>query len=107
MARIADGELRRTLQSLACGKKRVLKKQPGGKDVNDGDAFYFNVDFTDPGYRVHINSIQVKDTVCCFSPYLRHLHDSEVPLSPKNQRGHSHSLSLIGNTFWMQPLCEL
>lgn len=56
-------ELRRTLQSLACGKKRVLRKQPLGKDVNDDDVFYFNPDFTDPAHRVHINSIQVKETV--------------------------------------------
>ncbi|KAJ3485804.1 hypothetical protein NLI96_g4680 [Meripilus lineatus] len=59
---LEDSELRRTLQSLACGKKRVLKKQPVGKNVNDGDVFSFNSDFTDPGYRVHINSIQVKET---------------------------------------------
>lgn len=34
---IEDGELRRTLQSLACGKARVLTKSPKGKDVEDGD----------------------------------------------------------------------
>ncbi|THG96189.1 hypothetical protein EW026_g5599 [Hermanssonia centrifuga] len=60
--RMEDAELRRTLQSLACGKKRVLKKLPAGKDVNDEDVFHFNLDFTDPQFRVHINSIQVKET---------------------------------------------
>ncbi|CAL1696829.1 unnamed protein product [Somion occarium] len=60
--RIEDGELRRTLQSLSLGKKRVLKKQPTGKDVKDDDSFIFNADFTDPAYRIHINSIQVKET---------------------------------------------
>ncbi len=63
MALTEDAELRRTLQSLACGKKRVLKKLPAGKDVNDEDVFHFNLDFTDPQFRVHINSIQVKETV--------------------------------------------
>ena len=58
-----DADLRRTLQSLACGKKRVLRKVPVGKDVNDGDVFQFNADFTDAAFRVHINSIQVKETV--------------------------------------------
>lgn len=58
--------MRRTLQSLALGKKRVLKKQPTGKDVNDDDVFSFNTDFTDPAFRVHINSIQVKETVSTF-----------------------------------------
>ena len=26
-------------QSLACGKARVLVKQPKGKDINDGDRY--------------------------------------------------------------------
>ncbi|KIL57743.1 hypothetical protein M378DRAFT_188384 [Amanita muscaria Koide BX008] len=58
--RMDDAELRRTLQSLACGKKRVLKKIPPGRDVNDGDSFRFNPDFDDPRPKVHINSIQAK-----------------------------------------------
>ncbi|EPQ61295.1 Cullin-domain-containing protein [Gloeophyllum trabeum ATCC 11539] len=57
-----DGTLRRTLQSLACGKKRVLKKRPAGPDVNDGDVFLYNAEFTDSRPRVHINTIQVKET---------------------------------------------
>ncbi|KIM81855.1 hypothetical protein PILCRDRAFT_821213 [Piloderma croceum F 1598] len=57
-----DKELRRTLQSLACGNKKVLKKRPVGKDVGDEDVFYFNADFTDPRAKVHINSIQSKET---------------------------------------------
>ena len=61
----ADDALRRTLQSLACGKKRVLKKLPAGRDVNDTDLFVFNAEFTDPSRKIHINSIQVKVSVCC------------------------------------------
>ena len=60
---IEDVELRRTLQSLACGKKRVLKKSPMGREVEDGDVFRFNAEFTDPRPKIHINSIQVKETV--------------------------------------------
>lgn len=60
--RMDDGELRRTLQSLACANKKVLKKRPVGKDVNDTDVFYFNAEFTDPRAKVHINSIQAKET---------------------------------------------
>ncbi|KAI0292249.1 Cullin-4B [Multifurca ochricompacta] len=59
---IEDAELRRTLQSLACGKKKVLKKRPAGKDVNEEDIFVFNDAFEDPRAKVHINSIQVKET---------------------------------------------
>ncbi|KAK0231999.1 Cullin-4B [Armillaria nabsnona] len=58
--RMDDAELRLTLQSLACGKKKVLLKIPPGKDVKDGDKFRFNVAFTDPRQKIHINSIQAK-----------------------------------------------
>ncbi|KAF8168514.1 Cullin family-domain-containing protein [Crassisporium funariophilum] len=57
---IDDAELRRTLQSLACGKKKILKKLPVGRDVDDSDIFKFNPDFDDPRAKVHINSIQAK-----------------------------------------------
>lgn len=65
---IEDGELRRTLQSLACGKTRVLNKNPKGRDVDDTDKFRFNNDFTYKLYRIKINQIQMKETVMyiCF-----------------------------------------
>ncbi|GAA6006265.1 cullin family protein [Rhodotorula paludigena] len=56
-------ELTRTLQSLACGKVRVLVKHPKGKDVNAGDHFSFNRDFKDDHVRIKINQIQQKETV--------------------------------------------
>nr|XP_031532016.1 cullin-4A [Vicugna pacos] len=60
---IEDGELRRTLQSLACGKARVLVKSPKGKEVEDGDRFIFNGDFKHKLFRIKINQIQMKETV--------------------------------------------
>lgn len=60
---IEDGELRRTLQSLACGKARVLNKYPKGRDVDDNDKFKFNTDFINKLYRIKINQIQMKETV--------------------------------------------
>uniref|UniRef100_A0A3B3X867 Cullin family profile domain-containing protein n=1 Tax=Poecilia mexicana TaxID=48701 RepID=A0A3B3X867_9TELE len=64
---IEEGELRRTLQSLACGKARVLNKNPRGKDVEDGDRFNFNNDFKHKLFRIKINQIQMKETVhFCF-----------------------------------------
>lgn len=55
-------DLTRTLQSLACGKARVLTKHPKGKDVSTTDTFTVNKAFTDPKYRVKINQIQLKET---------------------------------------------
>ncbi|KAI8628638.1 cullin-4A [Xylariaceae sp. FL1651] len=59
---LSGQDLDRTLQSLACGKVRVLIKNPKGKDVNPTDAFTVNKAFTDPKYRVKINQIQLKET---------------------------------------------
>lgn len=59
---IEDGELRRTLQSLACGKARVLMKNPRSKDVEDEDKFLYHEDFKNKYYRIKINQIQMKET---------------------------------------------
>jgi len=59
---IEDKELRRTLQSLACGKARVLQKMPRGKDVMDGDTFIFNSQFSHPLFQIKINQVQLKET---------------------------------------------
>lgn len=56
-------ELKRTLQSLACGKLRVLHKEPRSKDVNPGDLFVCNEDFNDRLYRIRISQIQMRETV--------------------------------------------
>ena len=59
----AEMDLKRTLQSLACGKQKVLKKKPAGAEINESDTFYFNDGYTNPKYQVPIDSIQVKETV--------------------------------------------
>ena len=60
---IENGELCRTLQSLACGMIRVIKKVPKGRDINPTDKFIFNESFTNERLRIKINSIQLKETV--------------------------------------------
>lgn len=60
---IADDELKRTLQSLACGRARVLSKTPKGKEINETDNFTFNADFKHKLVRIKINQIQMKETV--------------------------------------------
>jgi len=60
---LVDAELQRTLQSLACGKLRVLSKQPKGRDIDpEKDTFTINLAFADPKYRIKINQIQLKET---------------------------------------------
>jgi cullin-4 len=59
---LVGGDLERTLQSLACGKLKVLLKHPKGRDINKTDTFTVNMGFTDPKVRIKINQIQLKET---------------------------------------------
>ena len=59
---LAGPDLARTLQSLACGKVRVLTKHPKGRDVGPNDTFTVNKAFSDPKVRIKINQIQLKET---------------------------------------------
>jgi len=59
---IEDTELKRTLQSLACGKVRILNKVPKGKDVENEDVFSFNKEFKHQLTRIKVNAIQLKET---------------------------------------------
>lgn len=55
-----DGDLQRTLQSLACAKYKVLRKEPRGRDVLPTDRFFFNADFTCPLARIKIAQVAAK-----------------------------------------------
>lgn len=61
---IVDDELRRVMQSLACGKlgTRVLVKGSKGKDVSDADEFRVDLKFSHKQFRIKINTIQMKET---------------------------------------------
>ncbi|KAF9936772.1 hypothetical protein BGZ65_002056 [Modicella reniformis] len=63
LSNIEPKELSRTLQSLACGKYRVLVKHPKSKDVSETDEFTFNKEFTASLTRIKINAIQLKETL--------------------------------------------
>uniref|UniRef100_A0A0N5A7K2 Cullin-4 n=1 Tax=Syphacia muris TaxID=451379 RepID=A0A0N5A7K2_9BILA len=60
--KIDKGDLDRTLQSLACGRLRVILKSPRGKDIGANDVFKFNSEFNDKLYRIRINQVQMKET---------------------------------------------
>ena len=59
---IPKAELDRTLQSLACGKARVLLKTPRGREVDESDSFAFNDTFTEKLFRIRVNQIQSRET---------------------------------------------
>ncbi|KAJ6494801.1 Cullin-domain-containing protein [Mycena vitilis] len=57
---IADKELQRHLQSLACAKFKVLKKHPPGREVEATDSFSFNADFSSSLQKIKIGTISSK-----------------------------------------------
>ncbi|GBB95576.1 hypothetical protein RclHR1_02570010 [Rhizophagus clarus] len=57
---IPEADLKRNLQSLACAKYKILVKEPKGKEINAGDQFYFNNDFTAPLQRIKIQTVASK-----------------------------------------------
>lgn len=63
LTNLDDQELKRTLLSLACGKHRVLQKNPKGVDIKEQDEFCFNNAFNDKLFRIKINQIQLKETL--------------------------------------------
>ncbi|KAI9012912.1 Cullin family-domain-containing protein [Gaertneriomyces semiglobifer] len=59
---LEDGELERTLQSLACAKIKVLTKIPHSKNVTRTDMFEYNANFEHNLFRIKVNQIQMKET---------------------------------------------
>ena len=53
-------ELKRTLQTLACAKYKVLTKHPKGRDISESDYFSFNSGFTAPLAKIRIQTIAAK-----------------------------------------------
>lgn len=60
---LENAELCRNLQTLACGKSKVLEKEPKGREIEMSDSFRINEEFTAKLYRVKINTIQLKESV--------------------------------------------
>ena len=54
---IPSPELKRALQSLACAKFKILNKEPKGRDVDDGDVFEYNGDFSAKHLRFKVGTV--------------------------------------------------
>ena len=55
-----DADLKRTLQSLACDKLKLLVKDPKGRDVGEDDKFSFNTGFSHRMIKFKVSAISVK-----------------------------------------------
>jgi len=58
--KIPPPDLKRALQSLACGKFRILTKEPKGRDVDEGDAFHFNAGFTSKQLKFKVGTVSAQ-----------------------------------------------
>jgi hypothetical protein len=105
---VEHGELRRTLQSLACGKVRVLTKEPKGRDVGDDDVFMVNAEFKQKLYRIKVNSIQMKETVSdhAFVFFFCFVNCGRCR-SKKIQRQHKMSCKIGNIRYFSQSCCFL
>ncbi|TIB01117.1 hypothetical protein E3P96_02482 [Wallemia ichthyophaga] len=54
---IPENELKRNLQTLACGKYKLLEKDPKGKEVRASDSFRVNLNFSSPLAKIKIATI--------------------------------------------------
>ena len=50
-------DLQRALQSLACAKFKILNKEPKGRNVEDGDSFSFNSEFSAKHLRFKVGTV--------------------------------------------------
>ena len=57
---IEEKDLKRTLQSLACAKYKILKKTPMSKEVHSNDVFIVNPDFTNEKNKFKVPMVQAK-----------------------------------------------
>lgn len=54
---LPESYLKRTLQSLACAKYKILTKSPASRNIASTDTFTFNSSFTAPVLRLKIATI--------------------------------------------------
>lgn len=55
---IPTNDLKRTLQSLSCGRFKLIHKEPRSREVGEDDTFAFNHDFTSKQLRFKVRARQ-------------------------------------------------
>ncbi|KAJ2332771.1 hypothetical protein GGH91_006091, partial [Coemansia sp. RSA 2671] len=63
LTHIPEEPLARQLQSLACGKYRILNKTPKSRDIKPTDTFVFNMEFKSPQYRIRIPVVSARSNI--------------------------------------------
>ncbi|KAG0259249.1 Cullin-3 [Mortierella polycephala] len=91
--------LKRTLQSVACGKFKILIKEPKSREISDTDTFKFNAAFSEKLSRIKIQTIaskvestaELKETQEKVDDARRHVIEASIVRVMKNRKTLDHS----------------
>ncbi|KAF9178540.1 Cullin-3 [Haplosporangium sp. Z 767] len=91
--------LKRTLQSVACGKFKILIKEPKSRDISDTDTFRFNAAFSEKLARIKIQTIaskvestaELKETQEKVDDARRHVIEASIVRVMKNRKTLDHN----------------
>ncbi|CAG8631194.1 12800_t:CDS:2, partial [Racocetra fulgida] len=108
---IPEADLKRNLQSLACAKYKILVKEPKGKEIEAGDKFYFNSDFTCQLQRIKIQTVaskvetegERKDTREKVEEARKHQTEAAIVRIMKDRKTMDHNLLIAEVTKQLQP----
>ncbi|CAO3632702.1 unnamed protein product [Mucor fragilis] len=86
---ITDQDLKRTLQSLACAKYKILVKTSKGRDILEHDSFSFNHEFSSNMARIKIQALASRDKV---DEERKHQIEASVVRIMKDRKTMEHNL---------------
>ncbi|KAF9331573.1 Cullin-3 [Podila minutissima] len=97
--KLPDEHLKRTLQSVACGKFKILVKEPKSREIEDTDQFTFNAGFSEKLTRIKIQTIaskvetvaELKDTKEKVDDARNHMAEAAIVRVMKNRKQLDHN----------------
>lgn len=97
--KLPDDHLKRTLQSVACGKFKILIKEPKSREIEDTDQFMFNAGFSEKLMRIKIQTIaskvetvaELKETKEKVDDARNHMAEAAIVRVMKNRKQLDHN----------------
>ncbi|KAF9292151.1 Cullin-3 [Mortierella alpina] len=96
---LPEEHLKRTLQSVACGKFKILVKEPKSREIGNDDTFKFNASFTEKLARIKIQtiasrvetSVENKETQEKVDDARKHMAEAAIVRVMKNRKALDHN----------------
>ncbi|KAF9426798.1 Cullin-3 [Podila epigama] len=96
---IPEEQLKRTLQSVACGKFKILIKEPKSRDIDNSDKFTFNAGFSEKLTRIKIQTVaskvesvaELKETKERVDDARNHMAEAAIVRVMKNRKTLDHN----------------